>query len=85
MTNVEGQAMARAYAVGDLVASETRFDGTTVAYGYDTDGNLASLSFPGETLSFAYDLDAPTSPPRPVPTTPAKAVVTIKVARTPII
>ena len=57
VTNVEGQAMTRTYAVGDAVSSETRFDGTEVHYGYDTDGNLASLSFPGETLSFAYDID----------------------------
>ena len=25
--------------VGDVVSSETRFDGSEVAYGYDTDGN----------------------------------------------
>ena len=57
VTNVEGQSMSREYAVGGVVASETRFDGTTVTYGYDTDGNLASVSLPGETLSFAYDGD----------------------------
>ena len=56
-TNVEGQAMTRTYAVGGVVSSETRFDGSEVAYGYDADGNLASLAFPGETLSFAYDGD----------------------------
>jgi len=57
VTNVEGQAMTRTYAVGGVVSSETRFDGSEVAYGYDADGNLASLAFPDETLSFAHDGD----------------------------
>ena len=57
VTNLEGQAMAREYLVGDLVASKTRFDGTAVQYGYDTDGNQTSISYPGETLSFSYDGD----------------------------
>ena len=57
VTNVEGQAMSRSYAVGDKVASETRFDGTQVAYGYDAAGNLSTVSYPGETLAFAYDRD----------------------------
>ena len=43
--------------VGDVVSSETRFDGTAVQYGYDTDGNQTSISYPGETLSFSYDGD----------------------------
>ena len=57
VTNLEGQAMAREYLVGGLVASETRFDGTRVQYGYDRDGNLASVAYPGETFSFSYDPD----------------------------
>ena len=57
VTNVEGQAMSREYLVGGFVASETRFDGTSVAYGYDADGNLASAAYPGEALSFSYDGD----------------------------
>ena len=57
VTNLEGQAMTREYMLGNLVASETRFDGTTVGYGYDADGNLSTLAFPDETLSFAYDGD----------------------------
>ena len=32
-------------------------DGTTVQYGYDADGNLASVFLPDETLSFSYDGD----------------------------
>ena len=57
VTNLEGQVMAREYLVGDFVASETRFDGTAVQCGYDTDGNQTSISYPGETLSFSYDGD----------------------------
>lgn len=57
VTNVEGQVMTREYLVGDVVSSETRFDGSEVAYGYDTDGNQTSISYPGETLSFSYDGD----------------------------
>ena len=57
VTNVEGQVMTREYLVGDVVSSETRFDGSEVAYGYDTDGNQTSIAYPGETLSFSYDGD----------------------------
>ncbi len=57
VTNVEGQVMTREYLVGDIVSSETRFDGTAVQYGYDTDGNQTSISYPDETLSFSYDGD----------------------------
>jgi len=57
VTNLEGQVMTRTYALGELVAYETRFDGTTVAYDYDTDANLSSVAYPGETLSFGYDAD----------------------------
>lgn len=57
VTNLEGQVMAREYLVGDFVASETRFDGTTVQCGYDIDGNQTSIAYPGETLSFSYDGD----------------------------
>ena len=57
VTNVEGQVMTREYLVGDVVSSETRFDGTAVQYGYDTDGDQTSISYPGETLSFSYDGD----------------------------
>lgn len=49
--------MTRTYAVGKIIASETRFDGTSVSYGYDADGNLATAAYPGETLSFMYDGD----------------------------
>ena len=57
VTNVEGQVLTREYLVGDVVSFETRFDGTAVQYGYDTDGNQTSISYPGETLSFSYDGD----------------------------
>ena len=57
VTNLEGQVMTRTYALGELVAYETRFDGTTVAYDYDTDANLSSVAYTGETLSFGYDAD----------------------------
>ena len=57
VTNLEGQVMTREYLVGDFVASETRFDGTTVQCGYDIDGNQTSIAYPGETLSFSYDGD----------------------------
>ena len=56
-TNLEGQVMARRYALGRLVASETRFDGTEVAYGYDSAARLAEVAYPGETLRFGYDDD----------------------------
>ena len=32
-------------------------DGSEVSYGYDLDGNLASVAYPDETLAFAYDRD----------------------------
>jgi len=57
VTNVEGQVMSRQYAVGGFVSSETRFDGTAVEYGYDADGNLATIAYPDSTLSFSYDGD----------------------------
>ena len=57
VTNLEGQAMAREYLVGDLVASEARFDGTTVQYGYDSDGNQTAVFLPDESMSFSYDGD----------------------------
>ena len=55
--NMEGQQMTRRYAVGNLLTSETRFDGTTVAYDYDVGANLSSSVYPDETLSFGYDAD----------------------------
>ena len=57
VTNLEGQTMTRTYAVGDIVASETRFDGTEVSYGYDSSANLAAIAYSDETLSFSYDAD----------------------------
>ena len=57
VTNLEGQAMTRTYALGKMVASETRFDGTQVACGYDSDANLASVAYPDDTLRFGYDRD----------------------------
>ena len=56
-TNLEGQRMTRTYALGKMVASETRFDGSSVAYGYDSAANLASVAYPDETLRFGYDRD----------------------------
>ena len=49
--------MAHEYLVGDVVSSETRFDGTTVDYGYDADGNQTTIAYLDETLSFFYDGD----------------------------
>ena len=43
--------------VGDFVVSETRFDGTTVQYGYDSDGNQTAVFLPDESMSFSYDGD----------------------------
>ena len=57
VTNVEGQAMSVGYAVGGVVSSVARFDGTTVFCGHDAAGNLVSVAYPGETLAFAYDGD----------------------------
>lgn len=57
VTNLEGQVMTRTYALGEMVASETRFDVTQVAYGYDSDANLASVAYPDDTLRFGYDRD----------------------------
>ena len=57
VTNVEGQVLARTYAVGDMVASESRFDGTAVSYAYGENANLASATYPDETLAFTYDGD----------------------------
>ena len=57
VTNLEGQVMTRTYALGKMVASEARFDGTLVAYGYDSDANLASVAYPDDTLRFGYDRD----------------------------
>ena len=56
-TNLEGQAMSRTYLLGDLVSSETRFDGTVVSYAYDGAANLERVEHPGGTLAFAYDGD----------------------------
>ena len=57
VTNLEGQVLSRSYLVGGFVASETRFDGTEVTYGYDGGGRLASAAYSDETLRFAYDPD----------------------------
>lgn len=57
VTNVEGQVMTRRYALGDLVAAETRFDGTEVSYAYDAAGRLARMTYPGGELALDYDAD----------------------------
>ena len=57
VANLEGQVLRRTYALGNMVASETRFDGTSVAYGYDSDANLATVAYPDGTLRFGYDGD----------------------------
>lgn len=57
VTNLEGQVLSRRYALGRMVASETRFDGTSVNYGYGQDANLSSVAYPGDTLRFGYDGD----------------------------
>ena len=56
VTNLEGQVMTRTYALGEMVASETRFDVTQVAYGYDSDANLASVVYPDDTLRFGVPI-----------------------------
>lgn len=56
-TNLEGQALLRSYLVGDLVAAETRFDGTEVSYGYDSGGRLASADYPDAEVRLAWDAD----------------------------
>ncbi len=57
VTNVEGQVMTRRYAVGDIVSSETRFDGSVVSYGYDRDGNLNMVAYPDDTVRLSHDGD----------------------------
>lgn len=57
VTNLEGQVLRRTYALGSMVASEMRFDGTSVAYGYGADANLATVAYPDGTLRFGYDGD----------------------------
>ena len=47
-----GQAMTRAYAVGDFVSSETRFDGTRVDCAYDAAGNRLSKTDAGGTVTY---------------------------------
>ena len=57
VTNEEGRVMTRRYALGDLVASETRFDGSEVHYAYNTAGRLARMAYPGGELALGYDAD----------------------------
>ena len=57
VTNLEGQVLSRRYALGRMVASETRFDGTSVNYGYGPDANLASVAYLDDTFRFGYDGD----------------------------
>ena len=57
VTNLEGQAMARTYRLGDLLASVTRFDGTSVSYGWDGAANLARVDYPDASLAFTHDGD----------------------------
>ena len=57
VTNLEGQVMTRNYLVSDLVTSATRFDGSSIAYGYDARANLASVAYPDDTLRFTWDGD----------------------------
>ncbi|MBQ6009955.1 MAG: hypothetical protein IJL17_15580 [Kiritimatiellae bacterium] len=56
-TNLEGQAMSRTYLLGNLVASELRFDGTAVAYSYDGASNLERVEYPDAVLAYDYDGD----------------------------
>ena len=49
--------MERTYLLGNLVSSETRFDGSTVSYSYDSNANIARVEYPGATLAFAHDAD----------------------------
>ena len=51
MTNLEGQRMERTYLLGNLVSSETRFDGSAVSYSYDSNANIASDDNVPDTLS----------------------------------
>lgn len=57
VTNLEKRVLTRNYLVSDLVASEKRFDGTTVSYDYDACANLASAIYPDDTLRFTWDGD----------------------------
>jgi RHS repeat-associated protein len=52
--NVESQAMHTTYGVADYVDKVKRFDGSEVAFAYDTPGRLASAAFPAATNSFTY-------------------------------
>ena len=54
VTNLEGQTMTIAYAIGDDVSQITRFDGTIVTNTYNTDGLLSNVAFPGSTNTFTY-------------------------------
>ena len=57
VTNLEGQVEAFHYRIDSLVDRIDRFDGTTVAIDRDSQANVSSVSYPGETLSFSHDRD----------------------------
>ena len=57
VTNLEGQAQRLHYRLDDLVSRIDRFDGTSVSYDYDSQARVSAVSYPGETLAFAYDRD----------------------------
>ncbi len=57
VTNLEGQVLKRRYALGKMVESETRFDGSPVRYRYGADARLSSATYPDCTLRFGYDGD----------------------------
>lgn len=57
VTNLEGQTETFRYRLGNLVDRIARFDGTSVAYDYDSQSRVSAVSYPGETLAFSYDRD----------------------------
>lgn len=54
VTNLEGQAMAVQYGIGDFVKSISRFDGTVVSNEFDSGGRVARSIYPGVTNAFLY-------------------------------
>lgn len=54
VTNLENQSMTVAHLTDSKLYYITRFDGTTVYHGYDTDGRLSAIQYPDVTLRSTY-------------------------------
>ena len=56
-TNLEGQTMSMDYLVGNHLGGITRFDGTEISFDYHDSGELASVTYPDDTITYTYDRD----------------------------